>query len=88
MATLVYVAPDAETRLLDVRGALTHPAMVREGRPSTAYAQDIVESGVSAWNGMLIARILGPESAGVRRALIAALTVLRAGRPLPRVWLC
>jgi urease accessory protein len=88
VATLVYVAPDAETRLLDVRGALTHPAMVREGRPSTAYAQDIVESGVSAWNGMLIARILGPESAGVRRALIAALTVLRAGRPLPRVWLC
>ncbi len=46
------------------------------------------EAGASAWNGMLIARILGPDSAGVRRTVIAALDVLRDSRPLPRVWLC
>jgi len=75
VATLVYVAPDAETRLSDVRAGLQAAALP-------------VESGVSAWNGMLIARILGHESASVRRAVIAALSVLREGRPLPRVWLC
>ena len=37
---------------------------------------------------MLIARILGPDSASVRRTVIAALAVLREDRPLPRVWLC
>jgi urease accessory protein len=46
------------------------------------------EAGVSAWNGMLVARILGPDSASVRRSVIAALNVLRESRPLPRVWLC
>lgn len=46
------------------------------------------EAGASAWNGMLIARILGPDSACVRRTVIAALEVLRESRPLPRVWLC
>jgi urease accessory protein len=46
------------------------------------------EAGASVWNGMLIARILGPDSASVRRTAIAALDVLREARPLPRVWLC
>ncbi|MFL5283606.1 MAG: urease accessory protein UreD [Rhodopila sp.] len=46
------------------------------------------EAGASAWNGMLVARILGPDSASVRSTVIAALTVLRESRPLPRVWLC
>jgi urease accessory protein len=46
------------------------------------------EGGASAWNGMLIARILGPDSACVRRRAIPVLDVLRESRPLPRVWLC
>ncbi|MDR3530410.1 MAG: urease accessory protein UreD [Rhodopila sp.] len=46
------------------------------------------EAGASVWNGMLIARILGAESASVRRTVIAALEVLRESRPVPRVWLC
>ncbi len=46
------------------------------------------EGGVSAWNGMLVARILGEDSAAVRRTVVAALAVLRQSRPLPRVWLC
>jgi urease accessory protein len=71
VATLVYVAPDAETRLDAVRAALTAP-----------------ECACSAWNGMLIARILAPDGASSRRGVLAALSVLRDGRPLPRVWLC
>ncbi len=71
LATLVYVAPDAEARLDTVRDAL--PAL---------------ECGASAWNGMLIARILSPDGAGARRSVMPVLDVLRDGRPLPRVWLC
>jgi urease accessory protein len=73
MATLVHVALDAEAALDCARGAL---------------ADTVGEAGVSAWNGMLVARILAADAAAVRRAVIAALQVLRAPRPLPRVWLC
>lgn len=44
--------------------------------------------GASAWDGMLIARILAPDSATLRAAVVDALRVLRGGRALPRVWLC
>jgi urease accessory protein len=46
------------------------------------------EAGASAWNGMLVVRILGNTSAAVRTAVITVLRVLRGARPLPRVWLC
>ena len=46
------------------------------------------DCGASAWNGMLIARILAQDGASARRNVMAALSVLRDGRPLPRVWLC
>jgi urease accessory protein len=46
------------------------------------------EAGASAWNGMLIARILAPDGAASRRGVTAALSVLRDRRPLPRAWLC
>jgi urease accessory protein len=75
VATLVHVAPDAEARLDAVRAALADVA-------------DVADFGVSAWNGMLIARILAPDGAPARRVVMAALAVLRDGRPLPRVWLC
>jgi urease accessory protein len=42
----------------------------------------------SAWDGMLIVRMLAADSASLRAAVIAVLAVLREGRPLPRVWLC
>jgi urease accessory protein len=73
VATLVHVAPNAEAALDGVRAALS---------------DTMGEAGVSAWNGMLVARILAADSAVLRRAVIAALQVLRGGRPLPRVWLC
>jgi len=71
VATLIYVAPDAEQQLDAVRSAT-----------------DAGECGVSAWNGMLLARILAPDGASLRGLTMAALAVLRAPRPLPRVWLC
>lgn len=73
MATLVHVAPDAETGLDDVR---------------SAFADADVEAGASSWNGMLVARILARDAAVLRRVVVATLSVLRACRPLPRVWLC
>jgi urease accessory protein len=72
VATLVHVAPDAEARLDAVRAA----------------GDGVAEFGASAWNGMLITRILAGDGAVARRAVVAALAVLRDGRPLPRVWLC
>jgi urease accessory protein len=46
------------------------------------------EAGASAWNGLLLARILAPDSAALRKPVRKLLEILRAGRPLPRVWLC
>jgi urease accessory protein len=77
VATLVHVAADAEARLDAVRGAVDGAARLGAAR-----------LGASAWNGMLIARILAPDGAAARRAVTAALAVLRDRRPLPRVWLC
>jgi urease accessory protein len=73
VATLVHVAPDAEANLAAIRVAL-------DGAPANSAA--------SAWDGMLVVRVLTPDGAMLRRAVGAALTVLRAPRPLPRVWVC
>jgi urease accessory protein len=44
--------------------------------------------GASAWDGMLIARVVAADAARLRARVVEALKVLRVGRPLPRVWLC
>jgi urease accessory protein len=73
VATLVHVAPDAADRLAALRLAWdTAPA----------------EAGASAWNGMLVGRVVAADGACLRAAVVAGLQVLRAGRALPRVWLC
>jgi urease accessory protein len=46
------------------------------------------QCAASAWDGMLIARVLAADGAGLRAVVVAILDVLRGGRPLPRVWLC
>ena len=71
IATLIHVAPDAETKLDALRRVL-----------------DGHDAGASAWDGMLVSRIAAPNGACLRAAVVAGLAVLRAGRPLPRVWLC
>ena len=70
LATLVHVAPEAESRLDAVRAVLPD------------------EAGASAWEGMLIVRLLAVTGAALRASVVAVLDVLRGGRPLPRVWLC
>lgn len=44
------------------------------------------EVGISAWNGIAVARLIAPDGATLRRDLIAVVTALGA-RPLPRLWL-
>jgi urease accessory protein len=43
------------------------------------------EVGISAWNGLAVARFVAPDGAALRRDLTTALSALRAG-PLPRLW--
>jgi urease accessory protein len=73
VATLVHAAPDAEARRDTLRAAL-------EGAPA--------ECGASAWDGLLVARIVAPNGACARAAVLAGLAALRDTRPVPRVWLC
>jgi urease accessory protein len=44
------------------------------------------EVGVSAWNGLALARLCAADGAALRHDLVAVLTALR-GKPLPRLWL-
>jgi urease accessory protein len=44
------------------------------------------EVGVSAWNGLAVARLVAADGATLRRDLIAVLTAF-GGAPLPRLWL-
>ncbi len=73
MATLIHAAPAAPAMLEPLRAAL-----------ATTQAQ----AAASTWNNILVARIVAPDSATLRTTIVAALTVLRDSRPLPRVWSC
>jgi urease accessory protein len=73
-------------------GARAVATIVHVG-PDAEAALDSVRAAspkcnASAWDGMLIVRMLAADSASLRSAVIAVLAVLREGRPLPRVWLC
>jgi urease accessory protein len=70
LATLLLVAPDAEARIEMARDALAGA----EG-----------EVGVSAWNGMLVARLIAPTGQTLRSDLIRLIESLRGVR-MPRVW--
>ncbi len=69
VATLLLVSPEAEGRCDRIRAALA---------PFDGAA-------ASAWNGLLVVRLLSPSPATVRAAMVAALAALR-GRAAPRVW--
>jgi urease accessory protein len=73
VATILHVAPDAESRLGVLRAAW-------EAAPA--------EAGASAWNGMLVGRIVARDGAALRTCVTAALAALRDGRALPRVLNC
>ncbi len=69
-ATFVHIAPDAEGRLEEVRGLL---------------AQAGIECGASAWNGLIVARMVSGDAARLRAGLVHLLTRFR-GAALPRSW--
>ena len=71
-ATIVLVAPDAEARLDAAREALS---------------DGLGEGGASAWNGMLVARLIAPAGDVLRLDLVRLIEKLR-GAPMPRVWHC
>ena len=73
VATLVHVAPDAAAQLDTLRAA---------------WADAPAETGASAWDGMLLGRIVARDGAALRAAVLPGLAALRDGRGLPRVWLC
>ena len=86
---------DASMRRAAVGGGASVVATMVYVAPDAGEKLDAVraalepaEAGASVWNGMLVVRILGADSASVRGTVIAALGVLRESRPLPRVWLC
>lgn len=52
-----------------------------------AVEQDFAgEVGVSAWNGLALARLVAPDGATLRRDLVGVTAAL-GGMPLPRLWL-
>lgn len=71
MATVLYVAPDAEARLEQARGLL--------------QASSGATAAASAWGGKLVLRWLADDAAALRRDLMRFLTGFRA-TSLPRVW--
>jgi urease accessory protein len=73
LATLVLVAKDAEAHLERAREAL---AEATGG-----------EGGVSAWNGLLVARLIAPDGQTLRASLIGLIAALRQAN-MPRVWNC
>lgn len=69
-ATFVVAAPDAEARLEATRAALGALGVL---------------GAASAWNGLLVARLIGADGSTLRRD-VAILLAQLTGRPLPRVW--
>jgi urease accessory protein len=72
LATVVAAAPDVEGRLTDVRAAL-------EG-----WSGD-VEGGASAFDGLLVGRLISASPSRLREAGIAVILAL-SGREPPRLW--
>lgn len=72
LATVVLLAPNAESAIDPARAALINSAG---------------EAGVSAWNGMLVARLIADDGQALRTDVIRLIETLR-GFPVPRVWNC
>ena len=71
LSTIVAAAPNIEARLPDLRAALG------DGGPG-------VESGASAFDGLIVARLLSPSFDRLRGPLIASIVAL--GGRKPRLW--
>jgi urease accessory protein len=71
LTTIVAAAPNIEARLPDLRAAL-------------ADEDGGVDSGASAFDGLIVARLLSASPSRLRAALIAAIVTLGGRRP--RLW--
>ena len=71
LSTIVASAPNIEARLPDLRAALE-------------AARSDVESGASAFDGLVVARLLAASADRLRAALIASIVAL--GGRKPRLW--
>jgi urease accessory protein len=70
LACIVYVAPDAAARLACVREVLE---------------DDGARAAASAWNGLLVVRLVTDAARDMRRAMVGIMQEL-AGASMPRVW--
>jgi urease accessory protein len=73
MAVIVHASAEAAALRDPVREALENAAGL---------------AAASCWNGLLAVRLLASDGEVLRRDIALALSVLRQGRPLPRVWRC
>ena len=71
LSTIVASAPNIEARLPDLRAALGGAGLD-------------IDSGASAFDGLIVVRLLGPSSDRLRAALIASIVAL--GGRKPRLW--
>ncbi len=71
LATILYVAPDAEERLSQMRNVLSKFELL---------------AAASAWDGKLVVRLVSTCQQFLRENLIRIITEFR-GRELPKVWL-
>ncbi len=72
VATILAAAPDVAARLPSLRAALE-----TEGEG--------IEAGASAFDGLVVARLVSPSPGRLREALIASILALGGGEP-PRLW--
>ncbi len=71
MANILYAGPDLPARLQGIRAAL---------------ADVPGEAGASAFDGVILTRILAPSAAALRAVVVSVLRTCRDTRPLPRSW--
>jgi urease accessory protein len=71
MAAMICAGPDAPARLAVLRDVLGGAG---------------IAAGATCFEGVVFARLLAPDGARLRDCVTTALTFLRDGRPMPRVW--
>ncbi len=71
IANILYAGPDIPARLHAIR---------------TTLANIPCEAGASAFDGVILSRILAPSAAALRAGVVAVLKTCRDDRPLPRSW--
>ena len=70
-----------------VASAIKYPGNDADAAAVRAVQDHFIgEVGISAWNGLVVARLVASDGAALRRDLVAVLTALDAA-PLPRLWL-